>query len=249
MLLISSIVVGCDNQSGDGAAIDDNASLNDVVNESLQNEDVEDTSKTCEISYFVLGKEYLVVESLGNEIIGVPSDPNVDGYIFVGWYLDNDTFINEFNSAMFVDSSIDSDFAVYAKMVEDREEIRLAALNTLAGVCADISVMESKLENCKNDILDEEEEWQYYLNKYEQKQAEAESSLIQIYRSDGGFSYEPDPSLLAQANKYLISANEEEQDYIEACSNYDEIKEDLYKLYEIENELMALISEIESSVQ
>lgn len=49
-----------------------------------------------------------------NQIIKVPEAPTRSGYIFGGWYLDNNTFVNEYN----FNSKITSSFILHAKWLE-----------------------------------------------------------------------------------------------------------------------------------
>jgi uncharacterized repeat protein (TIGR02543 family) len=50
-----------------------------------------------------------------NSTIELPKDPTKEGYVFSGWYFDNNTFANLFNTNTLTESSISEDFTLYAK--------------------------------------------------------------------------------------------------------------------------------------
>ena len=55
----------------------------------------------------------------GNEKITLPESPTKEGYIFNGWYFDNDVFHMSFGSENLCDNPKTEDFTVYAMWVED----------------------------------------------------------------------------------------------------------------------------------
>jgi uncharacterized repeat protein (TIGR02543 family) len=53
----------------------------------------------------------------GEQIINIPDNPTKEGYIFDGWYWDNDTFERPFTANSFFDEPIQSELTVYAKWI------------------------------------------------------------------------------------------------------------------------------------
>ncbi len=45
----------------------------------------------------------------------MPDDPTKEGYIFSGWYWDNDTFDQPFSANSLLDTPLSSDITIYAK--------------------------------------------------------------------------------------------------------------------------------------
>ena len=66
------------------------------------------------VNFYVDGQVYAVVESNGNEKIELEETPSKTGYLFAGWFLD-ENFTQEFTSATFETTEITSDVNVYSK--------------------------------------------------------------------------------------------------------------------------------------
>ncbi|MCQ2753333.1 MAG: InlB B-repeat-containing protein [Bacilli bacterium] len=54
--------------------------------------------------------------------ISAPSNPTKDGYVFNGWYLDDETFKNKFN---FTKTHVSSSFTLYAKWIENSNKVTI----------------------------------------------------------------------------------------------------------------------------
>ena len=67
------------------------------------------------------GTVVLPIETNEKSTISMPDDPTKEGYSFIGWYLDNHTFKQSFNSDTIFYLSLTSDFTVYAKWIKEEE--------------------------------------------------------------------------------------------------------------------------------
>jgi|GEM_PF-5498044 Listeria/Bacterioides repeat/Listeria/Bacterioides repeat/Listeria/Bacterioides repeat/Listeria/Bacterioides repeat/Listeria/Bacterioides repeat/Listeria/Bacterioides repeat len=65
--------------------------------------------------YFKNGAEtYATIKSAGNEVLEFPDDPEREGYVFMGWYLDKDEWIQPFAENYFQNKAITKYLIVYA---------------------------------------------------------------------------------------------------------------------------------------
>lgn len=66
------------------------------------------------IRFIVDDAEYSKVQTKGNEIIVMPTNPQKDGYTFVGWFWDKDTWQRPFTANSMLNEPMNSDMKVYA---------------------------------------------------------------------------------------------------------------------------------------
>lgn len=71
------------------------------------------------ISFVVDGEIYSTINTSGNEVIAIPQNPSKDGYIFDGWYWDNETWQRPFTANSLLNEPITADMSVYAKFTKD----------------------------------------------------------------------------------------------------------------------------------
>lgn len=83
------------------------------------------------------GTEVLQITTDGTTTITAPDNPTKEGYVFAGWYLDNDTFLNSFSAATLLDQGIISDLIVYAKWIEQEEDMLKNQLENIYLLAAD----------------------------------------------------------------------------------------------------------------
>lgn len=65
------------------------------------------------------GEIYSSTDIYLGKTLTFPSEPTKPGYLFAGWYFDNNTFENELVSTYFKDTAIDKNYTVYAKFVDN----------------------------------------------------------------------------------------------------------------------------------
>jgi uncharacterized repeat protein (TIGR02543 family) len=118
IMIVSFVMIGCDNPSGGGKDDDNDTPINDTpINNGDNPTDTPDDP--ADPVYFTVrfdsngGSSVNPIENIepGNTIT-LPSEPKrIDGYDFDGWYTDNNTFANAFTSA----TAVNADIIVYAK--------------------------------------------------------------------------------------------------------------------------------------
>lgn len=74
----------------------------------------DNNSTTPYIRFIVNDTEYSKVQTKGNEIIVMPTNPQKDGYTFVGWFWDKDTWQRPFTATSMLNEPMNSDMKVYA---------------------------------------------------------------------------------------------------------------------------------------
>lgn len=64
------------------------------------------------------GTEVSPIFTDGASTVTMPDNPTKDGYVFDGWYWDNESFTNPFTANSILDAPLSSDMTVYAKWAE-----------------------------------------------------------------------------------------------------------------------------------
>ncbi len=67
------------------------------------------------VNFVVDDEIYATINTNGEEVIKMPTDPTKEGYIFDGWYWDNNDWQNPFTANSLLDAPLSSDMSVYAK--------------------------------------------------------------------------------------------------------------------------------------
>lgn len=67
------------------------------------------------VSFVVDGKAYHTVSTTGESAITMPQNPTKEGYVFDGWYWDNNTFQKPFTANSLLNQELSGDMSVYAK--------------------------------------------------------------------------------------------------------------------------------------
>lgn len=88
------------------------------------NQETEDTPK-YKITFYVNQEVVKEVESSGYEIIVAPSPLNIDGYTFVGWFFDENTWQDEYYDEYFISKPLTNDVNVYAYYNEIQVEYKI----------------------------------------------------------------------------------------------------------------------------
>ena len=73
------------------------------------------TTEEYKINFMIDGEEYVCIKTNGNEIIAMPDNPIKEGYVFLGWYLDNEVWEQPFTSITLFFNAIKEDIKVYSK--------------------------------------------------------------------------------------------------------------------------------------
>ena len=67
------------------------------------------------VDFVVDSAVYATVNTNGEETIKMPNDPEKEGYIFDGWYWDNNVWSKPFTANSLLDAPLSSNISVYAK--------------------------------------------------------------------------------------------------------------------------------------
>ena len=71
------------------------------------------------LNFIVDGEVYDAISTNGKEAIKLPDNPKKDGYIFDGWYWDNEVWKKPFTANSLLDTPLSSDMSVYAKFEKE----------------------------------------------------------------------------------------------------------------------------------
>ena len=71
------------------------------------------------LNFVVDGEVYDTISTNGKEAIKLPDNPKKDGYIFDGWYWDNEFWKKPFTANSLLDTPLSSDMSVYAKFEKE----------------------------------------------------------------------------------------------------------------------------------
>ena len=107
-VILTCIFAAC-NKTG---SQDPNNNDNNTTTQDPNNND--NNSTTPYIRFIVNDTEYSKVQTKGNEIIVMPTNPQKDGYTFVGWFWDKDTWQRPFTANSMLNEPMNSDMKVYA---------------------------------------------------------------------------------------------------------------------------------------
>lgn len=71
------------------------------------------------VSFVVDGETYHTVSTTGESAITMPQNPTKEGYVFEGWYWDNNTFQKPFTANSLLNQELSGDMSVYAKWTKE----------------------------------------------------------------------------------------------------------------------------------
>ena len=71
------------------------------------------------LNFVVDGEVYATISTNGEESIKLPANPEKEGYIFDGWYWDNEVWKKPFTANSLLDTPLSSDMSVYAKFEKE----------------------------------------------------------------------------------------------------------------------------------
>ncbi|MBR3805417.1 MAG: leucine-rich repeat protein [Clostridia bacterium] len=101
-----------------------------------------------ELNFVVDSETYDTVSTNGKEIVKMPSDPTKDGYIFDGWYWDQDEWNKPFTSNSLLDAPISSNMSVYAKWHVNEQDHVHTPSDWIEDVAATCKAVGSKHKEC-----------------------------------------------------------------------------------------------------
>ena len=71
------------------------------------------------LNFVVDGEVYATISTNGEESIKLPANPEKEGYVFDGWYWDNEVWKKPFTANSLLDTPLSSDMSVYAKFEKE----------------------------------------------------------------------------------------------------------------------------------
>ena len=167
---------------------------------------------------------YYEVKSAGFEKIEIPTDPKRDGYLFLGWYFDNETFQIEYDENFIIDSPLTNNVVIYAYWVSEKEY-------KIAQYKKELSECESDYNSAYSNYLyysklaNNASEYYSYTQSYYTKCVQAANKKIKVY-SGGSFTYQTDPKLEKERDNAKIEmdkAKELYDSYVKQRNNYEEL--------------------------
>ena len=95
--------------------------------------------KEIDVNFLVDGEVYHTASTTGEVEITMPQDPTKDGYVFVGWYFDNNTFENPFTATSLIGQDLNDDITIYAKfrVADVTERYYPLSFNSMGGSAVD----------------------------------------------------------------------------------------------------------------
>ena len=75
------------------------------------------------IHFIVDGEIYETISTKGNEKLSLPENPQKDGYIFEGWYLDEGTWERPFTVNSLLNEPLSAEMKVYAKWKKENIDV------------------------------------------------------------------------------------------------------------------------------
>lgn len=73
------------------------------------------------VNFVVDGTVYATIDTNGEEVIKMPENPTKDGYVFDGWYWDNDSWKKPFTANSLLNAPLSSDMNVYCKWKDNND--------------------------------------------------------------------------------------------------------------------------------
>ena len=73
------------------------------------------------VNFIVDGEIYKTINTAGEETISLPENPTKNGYIFDGWYWDEDVWSRPFTAESLLTEKLTADMSVYAKWVDESD--------------------------------------------------------------------------------------------------------------------------------
>lgn len=125
------------------------------------------------VNFVVDGNVYQTVQTTGREPVTMPTNPKKDGFSFDGWYFDNDSFSDPFESNSLIVREINGDISVYAKWTEKRPYERVDEDTVLFGSYPQTEVVDKELKTALDKLAgkmptsENAQGWtsyEYYLN-------------------------------------------------------------------------------------
>lgn len=71
------------------------------------------------VNFIVDGEIYKTINTAGEEAISLPADPTKNGYIFDGWFWDEDVWSRPFTAESMLTEKLTADMSVYAKWIKE----------------------------------------------------------------------------------------------------------------------------------
>ncbi len=102
-----------------------------------------DDNVEFKIHFVVDGEIYSTVSTAGVESIQLPSDPEKGGYVFDGWYWDENTWANPFTADSLLNQKLTADMRVYAKWKDAtlQPQVYTVTFNAMGGTGVDSAVV------------------------------------------------------------------------------------------------------------
>lgn len=76
-----------------------------------------------DVNFIVDGEIYKTVGTSGNEVIAIPADPIKEGYLFDGWYWDENIWLKSFSANSLLNVELRENMNVYARFIDEDDPV------------------------------------------------------------------------------------------------------------------------------
>lgn len=123
-----------------------------------------------DIDFMVDGEVYSTISTSGKSVLVMPSNPTKEGYVFDGWFWDEEIWKKPFTANSVLDAPLSSDIKVFAKFSKEEEKLDGLGIKAL-GFDKNNVTLSRVVENSKEEFnfvnyieVKNDSKWELYLD-------------------------------------------------------------------------------------